>query len=62
MQRRLDQGLQKGRQKQRNSGGTLRPELLRGIESRRLMGPAPDIYLNILKQALPSKRLQPFRP
>jgi len=39
---------------QRNSGGTLRPELLRGIESRRLMELTLDIYLNTVNQALPS--------
>jgi hypothetical protein len=34
----------------------LRPELLRGIESCRLMGPAHVIYLDRLNQALPARR------
>jgi hypothetical protein len=49
------------RQTQRSSGGTQRPELLLGIESRRLMGPAHVIYLDMLNQALPARRNE-FRP
>jgi len=51
----MDQGSAKRRQKQSNPGGTLRPELLRGIESRRLIGPTLDIYLNTLNQGLPQE-------
>jgi hypothetical protein len=43
-------------QTQRNSGGTQRPELLLGIESCRLMGPAHVIYFDTLNQAIPACR------